>query len=287
VRLFVLAALVGCGFQPRAAQTVDAAADVAAVTRDAPPDGPTDTDGDGVPDVVDNCPSMPNADQRDHDVDGRGDVCDLCPHIPEAFDLDSDGDGVGNACDPHPSTPGDRRALWVGFYDNNDIAGWLLNGTDSVGAGRLVIGATNAGLQYTFPPTQFTNAFAVTGVRATAVGAAAFGPAIEMQNGNNGVNQTYICYIATTSNGTAAYAYDYWPGQAAQAASVAWTGTFAANSDFVIADKIAGTTHTCTIGQGANIATPSQTAGPHAGYVILAAQYSTAAFDYLFVVEMP
>ncbi|RKH41112.1 putative metal-binding motif-containing protein [Corallococcus llansteffanensis] len=34
-----------------------------------------DTDGDGVADDVDNCPSVPNADQADSDQDGVGDAC--------------------------------------------------------------------------------------------------------------------------------------------------------------------------------------------------------------------
>ena len=41
------------------------------------------SDGDGVPDDADNCPSVANSDQLDTDSDGAGDVCDS----------DDDGDG--------------------------------------------------------------------------------------------------------------------------------------------------------------------------------------------------
>jgi len=38
-----------------------------------------DTDADGIPDAVDNCPVVPNPEQEDTDGDGAGDVCDGCP----------------------------------------------------------------------------------------------------------------------------------------------------------------------------------------------------------------
>jgi hypothetical protein len=41
-----------------------------------------DSDGDGVPDVEDNCPSVPNAGQEDSDGDGIGDFCDNCFMTP-------------------------------------------------------------------------------------------------------------------------------------------------------------------------------------------------------------
>lgn len=72
-----------------------------------------DSDGDGVPDTVDNCPSTPNPEQADNDADGVGDVCDPdddndgvadqtdnCPINANADQLDKDFDGLGDACDP-------------------------------------------------------------------------------------------------------------------------------------------------------------------------------------------
>jgi hypothetical protein len=44
-----------------------------------------DTDNDGVPDHLDNCPDTPNPDQTDTDDDRAGDACDLdCPACPTA-----------------------------------------------------------------------------------------------------------------------------------------------------------------------------------------------------------
>lgn len=59
----------------------------------------TDSDQDGVPDVIDNCPATSNADQSDLDGDGLGDVCDNCPGVSNPDQSDADGNGVGDACD--------------------------------------------------------------------------------------------------------------------------------------------------------------------------------------------
>jgi hypothetical protein len=40
-----------------------------------------DQDGDGVPDIVDNCPTVANPDQTDTDADGIGDACESSPPV--------------------------------------------------------------------------------------------------------------------------------------------------------------------------------------------------------------
>jgi hypothetical protein len=79
------------------------------------PDGTIDTDGDGVPDDVDNCPGVKNADQADEDGDKVGDECDGCPQIADAAQADSDGDHIGDACDPNPGAA-DSRWRFDGFH---------------------------------------------------------------------------------------------------------------------------------------------------------------------------
>lgn len=88
----------------------------------------TDSDGDGVGNACDNCPTLSNATQRDTDDDGVGDACDNCrgmctafavPDIlycrlgnfnPDkgiktptgAFATDTDQDGIEDQCDNLP-----------------------------------------------------------------------------------------------------------------------------------------------------------------------------------------
>ena len=75
-------------------------------------DNGIDTDQDGIPDTVDKCPNVANADQLDSDNDGEGDDCDTdkdndgiedvsdnCPIVANSDQLDSNHNGVGDACE--------------------------------------------------------------------------------------------------------------------------------------------------------------------------------------------
>jgi CSLREA domain-containing protein len=87
--------------------TVTATNSVGTSTASAPSNSVTpllDTDGDGIPNIMDNCPTVANPGQEDADFDSRGDACDNCPNTVNVNQADSDGDGVGNVCDNCPNT---------------------------------------------------------------------------------------------------------------------------------------------------------------------------------------
>ncbi len=81
---------------------------------------PGDSDGDGVPDDMDNCPDIANMDQLDSDADGVGNDCDSCPTVPNEdqelltywLDQDEDGYGVPDSSVLACEAP-------AGFADNN------------------------------------------------------------------------------------------------------------------------------------------------------------------------
>jgi len=75
-----------------------------------------DSDHDGVPDDVDNCPDVANPDQANEDGDRFGDACDPCPPVANDTPSDPDGDGVADSCDPNPMTPGDKIEVFEGFH---------------------------------------------------------------------------------------------------------------------------------------------------------------------------
>ena len=71
-----------------------------------------DSDGDGIEDRLDNCPSFPNANQLDTDDDGVGDACEIdsdgdgvlndtdnCPFVSNPDQVDIDNNGIGDICE--------------------------------------------------------------------------------------------------------------------------------------------------------------------------------------------
>lgn len=88
-----------------------------------------DIDGDGLPDIFDNCVSIANKDQKDINGNGRGDACedfdrdgisndkDNCPNDPNRNQADIDRDGLGDLCDTEESrlTEKHKWIPWLGI----------------------------------------------------------------------------------------------------------------------------------------------------------------------------
>jgi hypothetical protein len=133
----------------------------------------TDTDGDGVPDAVDNCPSVANADQTDTDGDGVGDACpagdggvDLAHGLDGALDaaLDASLDGAvdlaGDAAMPadlahDAATPPDLAGDLGGMVPSNcpGAGGRVCESFESGSINTTLWSLTQAGMTVTVDGT--------------------------------------------------------------------------------------------------------------------------------------
>jgi hypothetical protein len=117
-----------------------------------------DTDGDGIPDVFDNCEGIPittrandAAANFDSDGDGLGDGCDNCSDYGlSPSQTDTDGDGIGNFCDADFDNNGvvtsADAGLFLPFFPGGTPGGLDLeydmdgNGTVTSGDAALLLG---------------------------------------------------------------------------------------------------------------------------------------------------
>jgi len=132
-----------------------------------------DSDGDGVVDALDNCPTVANADQGNEDGDKYGDACDPCPPVADDTFVDSDNDGIDDQCDPHIGQI-DHIVLFEGFHHGIPTgwtnAGWVASG-DSVSFDGMGFGSGSADTTaiLSVPYTGMTSVTASAGIAPTTL----------------------------------------------------------------------------------------------------------------------
>jgi hypothetical protein len=176
-------------------------------------DGGTDTDGDGVPDSLDNCPTIPNPNQLDTDGDGVGDACDNCISVPNPDQADSDEDGVGDACDvaldvtPPVITPNVIGTLGTNdWYVSNVSVTWSVVDAESAissstGCGAESVTSDTSGVTFTCQATSEggTSSQSVTVKRDATKPTLTFGAASPAAN-SNGWNRTDVSFAFTAAD---------------------------------------------------------------------------------------
>ncbi len=149
----------------------------------------SDTDGDGVADVADDCPAVANPHQDDDDGDGVGDVCDVCPaQFDGAAPLNVDGDQIGDLCGDPSTTTAQCVAWFDGFGTGrtaNRYASPAGHGTWEIGGGAarqadvdvtdglLYLGTPQLAPMVVVTHAEVTDLAAITGTATWELGAAA------------------------------------------------------------------------------------------------------------------
>jgi hypothetical protein len=123
-------------------RVIDGVADIGAFEVQTVPAN-QDTDGDMILDSVDNCPSVPNIDQRDTDGDFLGNVCDPdddndtvqdtgdnCQFAANTDQSDFDRDRIGDACDLQTGPVTIREQCLSGSFRRFDFPGPFKNERD-------------------------------------------------------------------------------------------------------------------------------------------------------------
>jgi len=254
---------------------------------DAPADGSiVDSDGDGVPDSVDDCPSIANRDQHDEDADAIGDACDPCPHLAGAA-ADVDADGVGDACDPQPTLARQRLKFFDPFV--SALPQWdPASGLAVVGDQLRITGTARTSLAVTTGELRIITAGTITAVGALAPHQIVIAFGFNSGGANFHYGETYD--VGGSSGDikiTEAAAGTYTGRASTPYAGVVPTGAWSMQIDesvtaqrIDLAARLGGMAYPEI--SASTSAAPALTTGSH---LIVSAEHMDISFDYFVVIE--
>jgi len=262
-----------------------------------------DMDGDGKPDVMDNCPDKANPDQENEDGDQFGNACDPCPAFADDTPDDDDKDGVANACDPNPMQSGDVIELFEGFH--HGLPAWTKTGSWTAITDGIRIDAPAEVADYIVVPASVTDhvqVFASVEIETVATAVVHY---FEVALPNDVANNRGIgCEIVQTAvDPTNARYLSLWDGlnstpndpprPPGRELGNAPTFTWDVKQTYVVSLRRVGTLYTCrvlfnngtvtldapgTSGNGAGVTSPT---------VVLRARSLAAHVNWVMVVRSP
>ncbi|MFN0246807.1 MAG: thrombospondin type 3 repeat-containing protein [Kofleriaceae bacterium] len=250
-------------------------------------DPTADTDGDGVFDVADNCPTLANSDQRDYDTDQRGDPCDRCPHIADASDPDQDNDGVGDDCDPYPADGGEVRQRWTSFHAVTEINGW--SAISAWDVNTMGVAPTSSIVTSGLQPTTPTGKLAAsTMVRIDNTFGENDAAGVCMADTFTG-NEYYCCALFGANGGLELRIENRWDGGSDQS-TVAWPGSTTVGTRIAISGAILDEETRCVFeevgGNAPVVRTGNRGESAPTGRPTIYTDRVIASFRYLFVVSV-
>ncbi len=246
-----------------------------------------DTDGDGIPDVSDNCPTVPNPLQENEDGDRFGDVCDPCPPIADDDPMDSDGDGIADACDPHPLVAGDHLTLFEGFHHGVPMS-WTVTGTWTASGDDVSVVAGPDKTATLLPPVQATANMTVTAgmiIDSIALATDDTDVGVVLPYTSGAVEAGIDCYLGQPAGGALDLVILDLAGEQTVVNKTADTWAF--NTPYIVA-MVRGSTTTCATTAGNLQVTGTPAAGqPSPGLVGFRVHSATARAQWLMIVTSP
>jgi hypothetical protein len=193
---------------------------------------------------------------------------------------------VGDPCDPRITMPGDSRAAWIGFYDEDAtlVASWAHTGTWSIQGGFVVQTPSLGRLDSITTTFMAERAYVMTAMRIDdySDSSAASGHVMGLQGPIASPSQFYQCAITSQSGDFISAKRNGEPE-----GTSSWPGSLATGTVIEMVGNLRGN-FTCDFEDPTTSSSVNTSLGPATdGGIAFVSANAGVSFDYLFVATGP